>query len=205
MWGLAVDMICKALFDRETPFNPSFVYNAVEAFTTVTNHGAVGKFGEARPPSPVQHNGAEASDDAVAYATGVWDWLRTWCCRRRRFKVANAPFLRMIEAAAADPAIGEFDRSQVIDEIKQYIWAGTETTALVLTWALYLLAKHPDVADQIRRETETVCGGRTPTLADFDASFFHTQRRLGDDADVSADLVLGAQRRGRRRDRRPGN
>ncbi len=172
MWGLAVDMICKALFDRETPFNPSFVYNAVEAFTTVTNHGAVGKFGEARPPSPVQHNGAEASDDAVAYATGVWDSLPDLVLSAPPFQSRERTFLRMIEAAAADPAIGEFDRSQVIDEIKQYIWAGTETTALVLTWALYLLAKHPDVADQIRRETETVCGGRTPTLADFDRLSF---------------------------------
>jgi hypothetical protein len=25
----------------------------------------------------------------------------------------------------------------MLDEIKQYIWAGTETTALMLAWALY--------------------------------------------------------------------
>ena len=37
-WALAADMTCKALFDRETPFNPYFVFKAVKAFTNVTNH-----------------------------------------------------------------------------------------------------------------------------------------------------------------------
>jgi cytochrome P450 len=172
MWGLAVDMICKALFDRETPFNPYFVYNAVEAFTTVTNHGAVGKFGEAPSASGPQKNGAAATEDAIAYATGVWDSLPELVLSAPPFQNRELTFLRMIEAAAADPAIGEFDRSQVIDEIKQYIWAGTETTALVLTWALHLLARHPDVAEQIRQETNSICGDRTPTLADVDRLSF---------------------------------
>lgn len=171
MWGLAVDMICKALFDRETPFNPHFVYNAIEAFTTVTNHGAVGKFGEAPPPR-ARSGGNDTTDDAVGYATGVWDTLPELVLSAPPFQNRERTFLRMVEAAAADPAIGEFDRSQVIDEIKQYIWAGTETTALVLTWALYLLAKHPDIADQIRHETETIVGDRTPTLADFERLTF---------------------------------
>jgi len=172
MWGLAVDMICKALFDRETPFNPHFVYNAVEAFTTVTNHGSVGKFGEASLPSRAQSNGAAAGDDAIGYATSVWDSLPELVLSAPPFQNRERTFLKMIEAAAADPAIGEFDRAQVIDEIKQYIWAGTETTALVLTWALYLLAKHPEAADQIRHETDAICGDRTPTLADFERLTF---------------------------------
>ncbi|HVU42425.1 MAG TPA: cytochrome P450 [Xanthobacteraceae bacterium] len=170
MWGLAVDMICKALFDRETPFNPDFVYNAVEAFTTVTNHGSVGKFGEAPPRA--QNDGKDATDDAIAYATNVWDSLPELVLSAPPFQNRERTFLRMVEAAAADPAIGEFDRAQVIDEIKQYIWAGTETTALVLTWALYLLAKHPDVADQIRHEVDAICGAHTPTLADFERLTF---------------------------------
>ena len=39
-WALAADMTCKALFDRETPFNPYFVFKAVKAFTNVTNHNS---------------------------------------------------------------------------------------------------------------------------------------------------------------------
>jgi cytochrome P450 len=43
--------------------------------------------------------------------------------------------LKMIEAAVADPTIPEFDQQQAVDELKQYLWAGTETTALTLAWA----------------------------------------------------------------------
>ena len=37
----------------------------------------------------------------------------------------------------ADPSVPEFDEEQALDEIKQYLWAGTETTALTLAWTLY--------------------------------------------------------------------
>ena len=53
-----------------------------------------------------------------------------------------------------------------IDEIKQYLWAGTETTALTLAWALYLLSRHPEAAERIRREADEVYGDAEPTAAD---------------------------------------
>ena len=34
-WTLAADMICKALFDRDMPFNPRFVFKSVKAYTDV--------------------------------------------------------------------------------------------------------------------------------------------------------------------------
>ena len=40
-WALAADMTCKALFDRDMPFNPHLVFNAVKAYTDVTNHRSV--------------------------------------------------------------------------------------------------------------------------------------------------------------------
>jgi cytochrome P450 len=77
--------------------------------------------------------------------------------------------LKMIEAAAADPSIPEFDQQQAVDEIKQYLWAGTETTALTLAWAMYLTSRHPEAAERIRREGEEVCADREPTAADYSA------------------------------------
>ena len=66
--------------------------------------------------------------------------------------------LKMIQAAVADPNIPEFDQQQAIDEMKQYLWAGTETTALTLSWALYLLSQNPEAAERVRRESIAVCG-----------------------------------------------
>jgi cytochrome P450 len=68
----------------------------------------------------------------------------------------------MLEAAEADPNFPEFDRQQVIDEMKQYLWAGTETTALTLAWSLYLLSMHPEALERIRAEARAVCGDRDP-------------------------------------------
>jgi cytochrome P450 len=73
----------------------------------------------------------------------------------------------MIEAVVADPSVPEFDHQQAVDEMKQYLWAGTETTALTLAWAMYLTSKHPEAAERIRREGEQVYGDREPTAADY--------------------------------------
>jgi cytochrome P450 len=70
--------------------------------------------------------------------------------------------LRMLEEAESDPTFPEFDRQQVIDEMKQYLWAGTETTALTLAWSLYLLSQHPEALERIRAEARAVCGERDP-------------------------------------------
>ena len=77
--------------------------------------------------------------------------------------------LKMIEAAVADPTVPEFDRKQAIDELKQYLWAGTETTALTLAWALYETSQRPEAAERIRQEGEAVYGDREPTAADYSA------------------------------------
>ena len=46
--------------------------------------------------------------------------------------------------------------------MKQYLWAGTETTALTLAWSLYLLSMHPEALERIRAEARSVCGERDP-------------------------------------------
>ena len=68
----------------------------------------------------------------------------------------------MMHEAEADPEFPDFDHQQVVDEMKQYLWAGTETTALTLAWCLYLLSLHPEVAERIREEANRVCGDREP-------------------------------------------
>jgi cytochrome P450 len=159
-WALAADMTCKALFDRDTPFNPYFVFKAVKAFTNVTNHDSgrgQGGDGESRG----------GNDGKIAHATGTWASLPEIILGAAPLQGRERTLLSFIEAAAADAAIPEFDRRQVLDEIKQYIWAGTETTALMLAWALYLTAAHADVADRIRHEASQVLGDREPGLADY--------------------------------------
>jgi hypothetical protein len=56
---------------------------------------------------------------------------------------------------------------QLRDEVMTLVLAGHETTANVLSWAFYLLSKHPEVARRLQREVSSVLGGRSPTLADL--------------------------------------
>lgn len=58
---------------------------------------------------------------------------------------------------------------QLRDEVLTLLLAGHETTALTLTYALHLLAQHPEVADWVAAELSAVLGDRPPTLADLPA------------------------------------
>jgi cytochrome P450 len=58
--------------------------------------------------------------------------------------------------------------AQVRDEAVTLFLAGHETTALALTYALYLLAQHPDRQARLAEELDRVLGGRRPALADLE-------------------------------------
>jgi cytochrome P450 len=61
---------------------------------------------------------------------------------------------------------GMTDR-QIRDEALTLILAGHEMTAVALTWALYLLARHPEVEAELGAELKRVLNGRTPTAHDI--------------------------------------
>ena len=103
--------------------------------------------------------------------------------------------LKMLEEAEADPNFPEFDRQQVIDEMKQYLWAGTETTALTLAWSLYLLSQHPEALERIRAEARAVCGERDPVWNEVQQLGYHPHGDPGDHAAVPADLGADPHRR----------
>lgn len=64
---------------------------------------------------------------------------------------------------AQDP--GSFQR--IRDEAMTMLQAGHETTAVALAWTLYMIAKHPDVAETVHQELERVLAGRPPTADDL--------------------------------------
>ena len=69
--------------------------------------------------------------------------------------------------AARDAETGEgLTDDQLRDEVMTLIFAGHETTASALTWAWWLLGKHPEAARRVRAEVATVLGGRTPQAGD---------------------------------------
>lgn len=55
---------------------------------------------------------------------------------------------------------GGFSLNQqlIMDEIKTFFFAGHDTTALLLTWTVMLLASNPTWQDKVRAEVREVCG-----------------------------------------------
>jgi cytochrome P450 len=72
---------------------------------------------------------------------------------------------RLLAATDADGS-GMSDR-QLRDEIITMFLAGHETTAIALTSALYLMARHPDLAARARTEIDEVLGDRLAVAEDL--------------------------------------
>jgi cytochrome P450 len=159
-WTLAADMVCKALFDRDMPFNPHVVFKYVKTYTDVMNHRDIRL-------RKLSGEIEEMSEVNAAKAMEAWANVPPSLIAADPREMRERTLLTMIESAVADPTVPEFDQQQAIDELKQYLWAGTETTALTLAWAMYLTSQNPEAAERIRREGEQVYGDRAPTAADY--------------------------------------
>ncbi len=81
---------------------------------------------------------------------------------------ASGSLLEMLLDAKANDAEGQMTLEQVRDEALTLFLAGHETTALALTWTLYLLSIHPEAAARLHEELDRVLeGGRLPTAEDY--------------------------------------
>ncbi|MFB6172590.1 MAG: cytochrome P450 [Haloarculaceae archaeon] len=84
---------------------------------------------------------------------------------RRREREGRRDDLLGTLLAARDGDGGLTDR-EVRDELVTMLFAGHETTAIALTFAWYLLARHPEVDRRLARELRTVLGDDRPGPGD---------------------------------------
>lgn len=75
--------------------------------------------------------------------------------------------LSMLMEARDEETGAGFSDTELRNETITMLLAGHETTANALTWSFYLLAQHPDVAEQLRTELAVVLAGRVPTIDDL--------------------------------------
>jgi cytochrome P450 len=86
----------------------------------------------------------------------------------RRSTVGEHDDLLDLLMLAQDEETGQgMSNEQLRYELVTLFVAGHETTALLLSWAFYLLAQHPEERARLQAEAEQVLGGRMPTLADL--------------------------------------
>src|SRR5436190_13679351 len=94
----------------------------------------------------------------------------------RRRKEAERGDLVDLLMQAKDPETGrQMDDVLLRDNILTFIGAGHETTALALTWSLYLLGRHPPTAARMRAEVAQVAGEASITHAHVEKLAFTRQ------------------------------
>lgn len=87
--------------------------------------------------------------------------------RRSRDESDWPPDLLSMLMRAVDEETGErMNDAQLRDEIVTIFTAGHETTALSMAWTWYLLGKHPEVAEKVWAEVDSVLGDRDPGFED---------------------------------------
>jgi len=100
---------------------------------------------------------------------------------RRRQASGKADDLLDHMLAATDPQTGRtMTPTDLLHNMQFFIVAGHETTALALSWALYLLATRQDVQDRARAEARSALTGEAATEAELAAAPF--VRRILDEA-----------------------
>ncbi|MFD9408800.1 cytochrome P450 [Streptomyces sp. NPDC059989] len=121
-------------------------------------------------PTPANKRAAAAMDELYAVCDKIIG-------ERRAAATADGPGedLLTLLAAAKSSDDGEFDASELRDQVLIFLLAGHETTATSLSFALHLLARHPEEQNRAREEISRVLGDRTPEAADLDRLPYLTQ------------------------------
>src|SRR5438445_1888906 len=108
-------------------------------------------------PSNLRFRRARRELDAIMYAT---------IARRRAAGEPAGDDLLSRLLAARDEDGSRMTDEQLRDELVTLFLAGHETTALALSYSLYLLAQHPDVAARLSAEVDEILQGQPPASDD---------------------------------------
>jgi cytochrome P450 len=126
----------------------------------------------------------EAVQDQAMFEMVSLSLLPLWLPLRRhqRFKAARRQLGQIADSLAAGrPAIDGLaagqnpSRQRLREELITLLLAGHETTASTLSWALYLISAHPEVAERLRAEAIEVLGNRLPSYEDLPALTYTTR------------------------------
>ncbi len=175
MLAIALRIVGKCLFDLnvESDAEVKKISSAVDAFMGFLPLAFL-PFSESiqRLPLPAMQRIRKGSAelDALIYAM----------IAERRAKPADRGDLLSMLIEAVDPeASGKesatMSDKQLHDECLTVLLAGHETTANALSFALWLLARHPEIQEAVSSEARAVLGDRVPAAEDYARLKYTTQ------------------------------
>ena len=106
-------------------------------------------------------------DDLLAAATALEQKVRALIEHRRSAGAAGDDVLSRLISAHDDCGAAMTD-AELIGQTTVLFGAAHLTTANTLTWTLFLLAQHPDVASALVEELDAALGGAMPSVGQLD-------------------------------------
>ena len=162
MMTAAFEVISDVTFSGDEQFDRAAVHRAVDGYIDQAARVSVLDI-LAMPawvPRPKRLMGSAAMAEMKAMSDRVID-------ARRERAPSETPDLLDLLLAGEDPKTKRtMNTAELRDNLLTFIVAGHETTALTLSWALYLCAFDETVQDQLRAEAQHVLGTRTATAVD---------------------------------------
>lgn len=163
MMKLTLEIVAKTLFDQEENAEVEEIATALDAIMDRFDNNGLLSLVEnligRKLPTPIQRRYRQA-------VFRLNDIVNAVIAQRRTQHEDKGDLLGMFLAARDEEGNGMSDK-QLRDECKTMFLAGHETTALTLSWTLWLLHHHPDAKAKLQAELAQVLAGRTPTPADL--------------------------------------
>jgi cytochrome P450 len=168
MMGVTMTIVAEALFGTGVSGNTDRVGHAIAAMMEEFGRilGLAARF---QPPAWVPTRANRKFRSSARQIDGLILGIIAERKKAEAGHEAQRDDLLSLLINARDEDGGGMSDTQIRDEAMTLFLAGHETTALALTYGLYLLAQHPDRQVRLGEEVARVLGGRLPTYDDLPA------------------------------------
>lgn len=160
------EVIGNVTFSRGSHFDPDEVHKAIDAYIDAA--GRLSLFDILGFPDWVPRPGRMVTGKPLRQMKALADEAVE--ARKTGGGRGEIPDLLDLLLEGEDPETKrKMNTSELRDNLLTFIVAGHETTALTLSWALYLCAFDQEVQDRARAEAQGVLRGRTATVNDLES------------------------------------
>ncbi|MFD5142053.1 cytochrome P450 [Streptomyces sp. NPDC058401] len=167
MMTLALRAVARILFGTDVDATADVVDRSFPVITAYVMRRGYSPVNIPRDwPTPGNKRAAAAMDELYAVCDGIIAERRSGSGSGSN--KGDGEDLLSLLAAASSADDGEFDATELREQVLIFLLAGHETTATSLAFSLHLLARHPGFQDRARAEVTEVLGDRTPGAADLD-------------------------------------
>lgn len=162
MVSATFEVISDVTFSGGDAFDRDAVHSAIDAY--IAEAGKVSLFDVLGFPDWVPRPNRLISSSAMRQTKAIAD--QAIDARRHQPRETGLDLLDLLLAGEDPKSQRKMDTGELRDNLLTFIVAGHETTALTLSWALYLCAFDQDIQEQARTQAKAVLGDRIATAED---------------------------------------